>query len=390
MIRPIVSTGPPAGNGTMIVMGREGKPCDSAGSPVNRIAASMTATLNRLPMRSFPVFPRSRVRSGVRSAEPFPHRRRDLVARRHPDIVTALHRARDGLIGPCAGGPAVTMAMGRDVDDDCLVLAGQPRGQRVVEQLDELPRRAAEAHRMRKIIDFHGERNRHDAPAVKALQVRTVVIEHVTLPLISRVEQEARRVRARRSARTDPAPRLLSGSGRNKARGLQDVLAVLVNRELRRNDFLCVSVRDDLVAGVRDRFYSLRNALGEHGTDHDTAPQLGTVKHAQQSLDAAHRAIVSPSKRIGIEDSAWQWISHRADPGGLAIRPTLECHVENDGDVPAAGPAIVMWQPLYTRPARENILHAIVSSPLFWDALANRRWPSSISALPIYCKSLQV
>jgi hypothetical protein len=82
--------------------------------------------------------------------------------------------------------------------------------------------------------------------------------------------------------------------------------------------------------------------------------------------------------------------AHRADPGGLAVRPTLECHIENDGDVPAAGPTIVMWQPLYARPARENILHAIVSSPIFWDALANRQWPSTISALLVYCKSLQV
>ncbi len=49
----------------MIVTGREGKACDSAGFPVNRIAASMTATHNSLPMRSFPVFPRSRVRSGA-------------------------------------------------------------------------------------------------------------------------------------------------------------------------------------------------------------------------------------------------------------------------------------------------------------------------------------
>jgi hypothetical protein len=49
-----------------------------------------------------------------------------------------------------------------------------------------------------------------------------------------------------------------------------------------------------------------------------------------------------------------------------------------------------MGQPLYARTARENILHAIVSSPLFWDALANRQWPSTISALPVYCKSLQV
>jgi hypothetical protein len=168
------------------------------------------------------------------------------------------------------------------------------------------------------------------------------------------------------------------------------VRAVLVNRELRRNDFLCVSVRDDLVAGVRDRLYSLRNALGEHATDHDAAAQLGPVKHAQQSLDATYGAIVSPSKRIGVKDSAGQWISHRADPGGLTVRPTLECHVENYGDVPTAGPAIVMWQPLYARPARENILHAIVSSPLFWDALANRQWPSTISALLVYCKSLQV
>src|SRR6185503_17396262 len=118
MIRPIVSTGPPAGNGTMIVTGRDGKACDSAGPPVNTIAASAAATHNSLPMRSFPVFPRSRLRCGVRSAEPFPHRRGDLVARRHPDIVTALHRARDGLVGPCAGGPPVTMAMGRNVDDD--------------------------------------------------------------------------------------------------------------------------------------------------------------------------------------------------------------------------------------------------------------------------------
>src|SRR3954454_8656769 len=301
MMRPIVSTGPPAGNGTMIVTGREGKACDSAGSPVNRIAASMTATHNSLPMRSFPVFPRSHVRSGVRSAEPFPHRRGNLVARRHPDIVTALHRARDGLIGPCAGGPAVTMAMGRDVDDNGLVLAGQRGGQRVVEQLDELPRRAPEAHRMRKIIDFHSERNRHDAPAVKGLQVRTVVIEHITLPSISRGEQEPRRIRTRRSARTDPALRLLSGGRRNQARSLQDVLAILVNRELRRNDFLRVSMRDDLVAGVRDRLYGLGNAFGEYATDHDAAPQLGTVKYAQKSLDAAHGAIVSPSKRIGIE-----------------------------------------------------------------------------------------
>src|SRR4051812_9462483 len=56
MIRPIVSTGPPAGNGTMIVTGREGKACDSAGFPVSRIAASAAATHNSLPMRSFPVF----------------------------------------------------------------------------------------------------------------------------------------------------------------------------------------------------------------------------------------------------------------------------------------------------------------------------------------------
>ena len=56
---------------------------------------------------------------------------------------------------------------------------------------------------------------------------------------------------------------VINGRAAAEAIGHQDVLAILVNRELRRNDFLRVSMRNDFVAGVRDRLYGLRNAFGE-------------------------------------------------------------------------------------------------------------------------------
>ena len=84
------------------------------------------------------------------------------------------------------------MGVCRHVDHDRLVLALQTAAEQVGEGVDELPRRAAEAHRVRQIVDLHGERDGDDLAAIEGLHIGTVVIEDVAMPGIAGGQQKAR------------------------------------------------------------------------------------------------------------------------------------------------------------------------------------------------------
>src|SRR5579871_5741070 len=62
-----------------------------------------------------------------------------------------------------------------------------------------------------------------------------------------------------------------------------------------------------------------------------------------------------PGNRHGVEHAGRQRITHRADAGGLAVRPGFETDVENDGDAFAVGPRPSWRLLLHSRPRQAHI-----------------------------------
>ena len=109
------------------------------------------------------------------------------------------------------------------------------------------------------------------------------------------------------------------------------------------------------MTGGEDRADALGRALGEHAAHHDAGANLDAVKSAQQPLEAAHEAIGAPRQRVGVEGAGRKRVAHRADAGGHAVRPALVGHVEDQRDVPAAGPAKAAIEARNPRAPRHHV-----------------------------------
>ena len=88
-------------------------------------------------------------------------------------------------------------------------------------------RRVAEFHE-RHVVHIGAKRNGDDRLVAERLQVRQIVVEYVAVPNVAGLGEEARRVRPRGAARTEPALDLAAGRLLKQRGAAHDVRALLL------------------------------------------------------------------------------------------------------------------------------------------------------------------